>query len=296
MSNKSESDVEVNVEKLDSDELDEHLRSSAAILHEMLKDREPAVDELIKGDLPAPTAGNGHACKHCGKLYKSQATLQMHTRLKHPNDRPGVEVRCVSCDKTYASLLSLQKHQRYMHRYSQRCKACYRTFETHEQLAEHATSCVRSERPCPTCGKMYESQLSLRNHVKYKHPEVKANWCNICRRTFRTDRGLVNHVAVIHLGQIECGSCDRKFTTVAGLQSHVLYKHSANGHRCVQCRKVFASHGSMSRHLTKNHNVVVYDCGKYCCGVCDASFQASNSLIQHVINHHTGIREANENK
>ncbi|XP_028174869.1 zinc finger protein 62-like [Ostrinia furnacalis] len=301
MSVKSEPDIEVNVESLDSDALNEQLRASTAVLREMMTSDdtdinivvEVGTEEYITGDLPASgSVEKGHACKYCGKLYKSASTLQMHARLKHPCDfGDRVEVRCASCDKTYASLLSLQKHQRYMHRHAHRCGACYRTFETRDKLAEHATNCVKSERPCLTCGRMYDSQLSLRNHVKYKHPEVKTYWCGLCRRAFTTSRRLVNHISMIHPSGIACGSCKRTFNSVAALQSHVLYKHSENGHRCSQCKKVFASHGSLARHLAKNHKVVVCEGGKYCCGVCEAQFLGSRDVIQHVMEKHTGIKE-----
>lgn len=280
-----ETDVEVDVERLDSEAINEHLRSSTSVLQQILQS-----DQECDENRPAKTGGD-HTCSYCGKLYKTASTLNMHVLLKHPQNK--VEVRCAICDKTYASYLSLQKHFRYMHRYPNRCQACYRTFETPKLLAQHGALCVRSERPCPLCGKMYDSLLSLRNHIKYKHPEKKTNWCDICRRAFNSTRGLANHCAAIHPNGMVCSRCDKEFNSVAALHSHFLYKHSETGERCNMCRKVFASRRSLSRHLEKNHNIVVCeDGGRYTCGVCNAGFQNSAVLIEHVMQLHTGTKSS----
>ncbi|KAF9817207.1 hypothetical protein SFRURICE_013995 [Spodoptera frugiperda] len=249
-------EVCVNIERLDSDIIDEHLRNSTVVLQDILRDKE---DAAVDCDSEAPSDGDaddgnddGHMCQHCGKIYKTASTLHAHYLLLHPENE--VEGQCVACDKKYPSLLSLQKHMRYMHRYMHRCKACYRTFATPELLVLHSENCSKTETPCTKCCKVFDSPLALRNHIKYKHPEKRSHWCQLCRRTFTTHRGLMNHNATIHPpGATNCNWCEKTFNSVTALQSHILYKHKEDGSKCAQCHKVFAKKVCLRKHLLKNH-------------------------------------------
>ncbi|CAH0716244.1 unnamed protein product, partial [Brenthis ino] len=178
-------DVEIDVVSVDPEIIDEHLRCSTAVLHDILSNKSNHVVEDY-----------GSPCQHCGKLYKTTNSLNMHYLFKHPDDR--AEVKCGICEKKYSSMMSLQKHVRYMHRYNHRCKACYRTFATAEQLFDHELCCSKRETPCEECGKVFESTLALRNHCKYKHPRNMKNVCELCRRTFTSIRSLTNHMTNIH--------------------------------------------------------------------------------------------------
>ncbi|KPJ09113.1 Zinc finger protein 62-like [Papilio machaon] len=239
----SEVNIEVEVVRLDSDIINEHLQTSTAVLH-----------DILKGENEETTDSGGEPCPQCGKYYKNAHTLKMHYGLKHP-DIP-VEFECISCNKKYSSLLSLQKHMRYMHRYQHRCKACYRTFPSIEMLQQHGTCCRNADVPCDFCGKIFNSRLALKNHIKYKHSEQSNGYCNICRRTFTSARALANHTAAIHPpGATTCGWCERVFNSVPALQSHVLHKHSVDGVRCTKCPKLFKTRASLVRHLKKVHDV-----------------------------------------
>ncbi|CAD0193954.1 unnamed protein product [Chrysodeixis includens] len=247
MNNFINHEVEVDIERLDSDIIDEHLRNSTVVLQDILKDAR-YVDDDGEGDRNE----DGHMCQHCGKIYKTATTLNSHHLLMHPENE--TEGQCVSCDKKYPSLLSLQKHMRYMHRYNHRCIACYRTFPTPELLFSHAEGCSKTETPCLQCNKVFDSQLALRNHIKYKHPERRNHWCELCRRTFTTNRRLMNHNAAIHPpGATNCSWCEKSFNSVMALQSHVLYKHTEGGSRCEHCHKKFAKKICLRKHLIKNH-------------------------------------------
>uniref|UniRef100_A0A2A4JC35 C2H2-type domain-containing protein n=1 Tax=Heliothis virescens TaxID=7102 RepID=A0A2A4JC35_HELVI len=253
--NYNKPEIAVDVVRLNSDIIDEHLCNSTAVLHDILKDKEDPRDCDGDGEVPSDSDGSedeGHMCQHCGKIYKNDSTLHAHYLLMHPENE--LEGQCTECDKKYPSLLSLQKHIRYMHRYIHRCKACYRTFATPELLAAHGKRCSITDTPCPQCSKVYYSQLALQNHMKYKHPHKTNHWCELCRRTFTTHRGLMNHNAKIHPpGATDCSWCEKTFNSVTALQSHVLYKHTEGGSRCAQCHKVFAKKICLRKHLIKNH-------------------------------------------
>lgn len=252
-------EIDVNIERLDSDIIDEHLRNSTVVLQDILKDKENSNDCNDDGEAPSDgddNNGDGNMCQHCGKIYKTAGTLHAHYLLIHPENEVGGQ--CVACDKKYPSMLSLQKHIRYMHRYGHRCKACYRTFATPEQLVVHGETCSKTETPCIQCGKIFDSHLALRNHVKYKHPERRNHWCEMCRRTFTTHRGLMNHNATIHPpGATRCNCCEKTFNSVTALQSHILYKHTEDGSKCAQCHKVFPKKTCLQKHLLKNHKFLL---------------------------------------
>ena len=179
-----EFNIEVDIVSLDPELIDEHLRYSTAVLHEMLSSNSDRIEH------------SGFLCQHCGKSYKTPVSLNLHYLFKHPQDK--IKAKCTICNKRYPSLMSLQKHIRYMHRYNHRCKACYRTFATAEQLCDHELRCSKKETPCQECGKIFKSTLALRNHRKYKHPTCMNNICEICRRSFTSLRSLSNHVANVH--------------------------------------------------------------------------------------------------
>lgn len=249
-------EIDVNIERLDSDIIDEHLRNSTVVLQDILKDKKDINDSKGGGEPPIDgdedSNDDGHVCQYCGKIYKSASTLHAHYLLRHPKNE--VEGQCVACDKKYPSMLSLQKHIRYMHRYVHRCQACYKTFATPELLVVHSETCSKTEAPCSQCGKIYDSQLALRNHKKYKHPERINHWCEVCRRTFTTHRGLMNHNATIHPPRAtNCNMCEKTFNSVTALQSHILYKHTEDGSKCVHCHKVFIKKICLQKHLMKNH-------------------------------------------
>lgn len=257
-------ETDVDIERLDSDIIDEHLRNSTVVLQDILQDAR-YVDVDGEGGVPSEDEDSnedGHMCQQCGKIYKTASTLHSHYLLMHPKNE--IEGQCVSCDKKYPSLLSLQKHMRYMHRYKHRCKACYRTFSTPELLSIHGEGCSKTETPCSQCNKVFDSQLALRNHIKYKHPERRNHWCELCRRTFTTHRRLMNHNATIHPpGATNCSWCKKTFNSVTALQSHVLYNHTKGGSRCAQCHKVFAKKICLRKHLIKNHQYSLGNCYDY---------------------------------
>ncbi|XP_053624217.1 zinc finger protein 555-like [Plodia interpunctella] len=256
--------VGVDVVRLDAEAINDHLRSSTAVLHDMLRDSSPATTHQFE-------------CHECGKVYKNATTLLKHSQLKHPQEK--VDVQCSLCEKKYSSEVSLQKHIRYKHQFQ--CKACYKSFATVDLLNSHAEHCFKNEQPCTICGKVFDCELSLRNHIRYKHPLVKNNWCEICRRAFTTKRGLGNHMATIHPPGTACTLCKdgKNFSSVAALQSHILYKHTENSARCTVCRKVFTSQSSLSRHRLKNHK-------SFSCDVCLELFDVGADLIRHVLDHH----------
>lgn len=265
-------EVEVDIVRLDSDPVIEHLQSSTAVLHDILSGGSECESNI------------GFPCQQCHKYYKTEKTLQSHYLLKHSDNNE--EVMCTQCDKKYPSTLSLSKHLKYMHRHQHRCNACYRNFPTIETLKWHVEGrCVMTASPCAECGKTFMNQLALRNHIKYKHPEQSENVCNKCGRVFTSQRGLNNHHNTMHSFDVTtCTVCKRTFASRPALKSHLLYKHTEAKARCNFCHKAFTSTIRRDRHVKKFHKTNELNC---ICGICKNQFASSSDLLSHVMKTHT---------
>ncbi|XP_063393524.1 zinc finger protein 366-like [Cydia fagiglandana] len=253
-------EVEVFVERLDSDIIDEHLRTSTSFLHDImtqdqvnteqkeLESHKPEKKALIKR-LNKRVSIQKHTCSFCGKIYKTRSTLHNHVLLEHTDT---VKSKCDKCDKIYPSRLSLEKHERYMH-LRHRCPVCYKTFKDPQSLSRHCEECKMVKIACEICGNIYASLVSLRNHVKYMHSSRTGHWCTLCRREFVSEANLINHRNTVHpAGATDC-SCGRQFPSLARLRSHELYKHSPVSHKCRYCHKAFATETRLQGHLARLH-------------------------------------------
>ncbi|EHK42565.1 uncharacterized protein TrAtP1_002414 [Trichoderma atroviride] len=113
--------------------------------------------------------------------------------------------------------MSSSRRQRVIHGPLHDCDTCGAQFLFHEQLILHMTD--EGHWPtCEFCGDRFRRVNALEIHVEAKHHF----WCKVCRKTFATQRGLIDHMeAKGHRGPIhKCRNCNAMFGTVAGRDAH----------------------------------------------------------------------------
>lgn len=235
-------------------------------------------------------------CKICEKVFKASA-LSNNTCLsckKAPQKVRKDLCTCKMCGKEFLDPRSLREHMQVHNDGRFDCKSCSVSFSSAERLSKH-----------------------LKNHKKeviklknYKDLKGKLHECFACGKFYAGKKSLVRHRAICQtLSQdnqpqnvtvkiaskkpdsvesdkenkkknnpkqkgYSCQKCHKSFTLFSEFYSH----RSEHGEKpCCKCPKVFASVGSLKRHLIERH---MHDYGFYC-HMCSEEFYSLNSLINH---------------
>ncbi|XP_041727953.1 oocyte zinc finger protein XlCOF8.4 isoform X2 [Coregonus clupeaformis] len=110
----------------------------------------------------AATANEPMGCNFCGRIFHSQASLEVHQRV-HTGQRP---FSCPHCGKSFAQPNNLRVHllihsgeRRY------RCSICGKSFISSSHLKRHRTVHTQ-EKPyiCSRCGQSFTQLCSVRRH------------------------------------------------------------------------------------------------------------------------------------
>lgn len=132
-----------------------------------------------------------HACRQCGKLYKTANEREVHHRRRHS----GLSVyKCAICN--------------------------WRCFKK-GTMAEHETA-HRGERPfaCTLCSVAFVKKSARTVHMRY-HNDERPFKCDVCDKAFHINSNLTTH-RVIHTGErpYECSHCGSRFKLAGHLSRH----------------------------------------------------------------------------
>ena len=134
-----------------------------------------------------------HKCKDCGKAYINMGSLVKHMKFCKKS------IICLKCDKKFRKLKYLKIHVKLQHSDSQySCKKCDLQFETKSKLKTHKKLAHQVNKvKCSICQREFKNKNTLHVHRNKCHKKlkiVKKTWvCSVCRKTFRSDRGLRHH-------------------------------------------------------------------------------------------------------
>ncbi len=133
---------------------------------------------------------------------------------------------------------------------------------------------------CNICSKTFASNRTLRNHVNAVHKKMKPHKCQICAVTFSRISSLKSHVDAIHnnLRPFECKICSKALTTNRSLKQHVEAVHEKmKSHKCQICAKSFSQICHVRSHVNSVHN----NLRPLECKICSKKFATNSELKKH---------------
>ncbi|XP_031636744.1 zinc finger protein 33B-like [Contarinia nasturtii] len=210
------------------------------------------------------------------ECYMCRTSISSVSNLKRHHDRfHGVKTfQCNICFKRFPVKFSLDIHQR-SHSGSKpfKCEVCRRNFATQNNLRRHNTSCrldrskdeeksiaqgiaAHGHFECYLCKFTSTTNHDLKTHF-VKHIPKTAYSCNICRKEFKIQAHLVQHMNVHTTQKYICDICKNRFTSKRNLKRHKKL-HSREGlFKCSHCKKEYTTKYSRDSHEQKHTKTVL---------------------------------------
>uniref|UniRef100_T1IC24 C2H2-type domain-containing protein n=1 Tax=Rhodnius prolixus TaxID=13249 RepID=T1IC24_RHOPR len=253
-------------------------------------------------------------CPHCNKRFDKQDRFDRHLQI-HTQDGP---FPCDYCSAVEKDKASLKMHWRKEHSENKAhmCQACGEAFSRREDLVKHN---IRHDKikpyPCkePSCNKAFAYRSDLRKHLVIHTGGYQIISLCFCSCSFVQKDKLLRHEK-LHKGERPhtCYECPTSFHRKEELTKHIQFHHyspvnntPSNGkdsetedviisvdpshwdganHPCDICHKVFRQPYELMKHKLKH--------GKskdFICDVCTKGFHTRRELTRHA-NIHSDIR------
>ena len=132
---------------------------------------------------------------------------------------------------------------------------------------------------CNICDKTFTSEKTLSWHKSKVHGVANNDKypCNKCEKIFNTYVGRKFHVASFHEGErVRCNQCNKCFTRVQLLNNHLFYEHKIYNHKCDSCDKAFISNHALDKHRLSSHGIKIE------CENCGKKFNLQKWLYEHI--------------
>lgn len=177
-------------------------------------------------DLHAKNLINKFTCEHCGRDFKTKATLQRHTYTHTGGEKT---FHCQICGKDFF------KDYKSTHLRIHRGEKKYQ---------------------CPLCGKSFYTSSKLSTHLKV-HKNVRKHNCDMCDRSFMFPAQLNDHIRSQHTGErpFKCDVCESAFSRRKTLHEHKLL-HKEKKFKCRYCEQAYAQTSGRRGHEVRVHNAV----------------------------------------
>jgi len=229
-------------------------------------------------------AGKQHCCLHCDKKFKTKASLNEHTQLKHLG-----QTKCYSCNEcghTFPSKHMKTVHERSAHKGNRSlvCDECGVGFQTFQSLQYHRSKHTGDfSYHCQYCNKGFNNFKLMEEH-SHIHTGDKPYVCQVCDKSFANRGSLWLHVKKHETKKpYVCDYCHKSF----GHSSHlVVHKRMHTGERpysCRFCQEGFISGNHLKRHMKGHQNEL-----PFACGICKQEFGKRTDLVKHGNTMHNG--------
>jgi Zinc finger, C2H2 type len=274
-------------------------------------------EEVVYEELDSPSTldelelENG---EHVEFEIKQETAVEIAKEL---NDKFSFNYVCHICQQTFDKMYELSNHTREAHQTLPKVEcSCGRYLSTWDSLMAHKRKHSPGENPfsCDLCSLSFRTKTGLSIHIKFKHEKpVKLNACNICKKHFKENSSLKNHMRT-HLSDaekfaFECSICGKKVVNKYSLKYHIQTIHEGRKqHFCHLCGRGFGNKSNLRSHLISHttENVSCTVCGGkfknrislqshmklhkdqarvFPCRICDKTFYNRNHLTRHMAAH-----------
>ena len=119
---------------------------------------------------------------------------------------------------------------------------------------------------CPICNKILSSEFQLELHNKRAHENVKNHKCDVCEKSFKTNKDLKSHDKNVHsLETYKCDSCEKTFNTNFKIKKHVKEVHEGiKKFQCELCPRKIRDFVKLKMHvMTVHQGIKDFKCDSY---------------------------------
>ena len=134
---------------------------------------------------------------------------------------------------------------------------------------------------CDICDRTFDSDKALQQHKR--DAPTHAFSCTRCRRHFGSEEALDQHLrdSPAHAPSFKCESCNRSFSSEEALDQHLRDSPAhAPSFKCESCNRSFSSKEALDQHLRDSPA----HAPSFNCGSCNRSFGSEVALSQHLQN------------
>ncbi|XP_060604140.1 zinc finger protein 691-like isoform X5 [Ruditapes philippinarum] len=166
-------------------------------------------------------------CTHCKYNSPKIGNMKMHVR-RHTGERP---FSCDMCIKTFTCGATLKLHKRSIHceERSEICEYCHASFKTRQNLKTHQKRHFDIKKHlCPFCGKRMANKMAMEAHVN-THTKSQKYMCGICDKMVSSDSAMKRHMLLHTGGNVKCHLCSKTFVRKEIWRKHMINEHKYSG-------------------------------------------------------------------
>ena len=202
------------------------------------------------------------------------------------------------CPKTFSHKFSLTLHIR-RHAGQQKCKCPHCPFlaDGKKDLNKHLkVHFADGKYKCSECSASFDRRNGERRHLQLVHKkdpgilEPRIYKCSKCPREYKHHASWKRHeLTHDQVKDFQCLKCVAKFYSASHLKRHMaVHVNASSEFVCKICKAYFSTHGSLSQHNKKWHNLdTSYKIQTFTCQYCIAEFKEKRSMIKHQKVHNT---------
>ncbi|XP_035904952.1 zinc finger protein OZF-like [Anopheles stephensi] len=162
------------------------------------------------------------------------------------------------------------------------CEICSAPLDSFVTLLDHYRQAHSTRGYVRCCGKQFFRRYILVDHIAAHRGSTR---CEICKKTYKTKRYLLLHIAKSHSSEADrpfkCGKCHISYPKQYLLRAHELLHVQQ---QCHICQKVLSNNQSLKVHIAQMHG----DDGNHICDTCGKVFRTKPAMERH-INEHRGL-------